>query len=97
MAMLNNRKKLERGTKIVVENKVDRKEVTQKTYATNIRVDNHTRNKISTLITLGYESSQKELTDRLVSFFIESLSDDEKSKYKNLLSIYEERDYLKGK
>lgn len=95
MAMLNNKHKLDRGAKINVENKVERKEVSRKTYATNVRVDNHIRNKMSALITLGYESSQKDLTDRLVNFFVESLSTDAQKKYKDLCNIYEDRDMSK--
>lgn len=39
----------------------------------NIRVDNHIRNRIATLITMGHSDTQKEMVEILVNLFIEGL------------------------
>lgn len=102
----NKKKSLQRGARIEVKDKVDRsllsKEETGKveesfrlTIPTNIRVDNHIRNSISALITLGHADSQREMAEILVNQYIETLDEEEYKRYTGLVDIYLEKDIQK--
>ena len=102
----NKKKSLQRGARIEVKDKVDRsllsKEETGKveesfrlTIPTNIRVDNHIRNSISALITLGHADSQREMAEILVNQYIETLDDEEYKRYIGLVDIYLDKDIQK--
>lgn len=58
----------------------------------NIRVDNHIRNNISALITMGHADSQKEMVNMLVNMYLEALDSSEYKRYEDLVKIYEDRD-----
>lgn len=61
----------------------------------NIRVDNHIRNKITALITMGYSDSQKEMVETLVNLYIENLVNSELKRFEDLVQIYEDKDVKK--
>lgn len=107
MGMLNHnvgptKNKLERGTKINVQNQVNRAEVlgaeaTSKTVTIpiNIRVDNHIRNQISALLNLGLGKSQKDFVKNAVNKSIEELSESDRIRFNKMFEILEEKDQLK--
>lgn len=61
----------------------------------NIRVDNHIRNRIAALITMGHSDTQKEMVETLVNLFIEGLEKSEFKRFEDLVDIYEQKDYMK--
>lgn len=67
------------------------------TTAVNIRVDNHIRNDISTLIQLGFAKSNKELVSKLVQNKVNLLSPEKKRRFVQLKQILEEKDVLNYK
>ncbi|MBC1248132.1 DUF5388 domain-containing protein [Listeria booriae] len=97
---------LTRGPKIEVTGTVDRKDiepkkntttsenkvVTSVTEPANLRADNHLRNKVASLITLGYGNSQKEVIAHLLSLIEDGMDKDELKRYQDLMEIYEEKD-----
>ena len=102
---------LTRGRKINVNNKVNRTDIDKGSKATtpkdnitissvitepvNIRVDNHIRNKIAALITMGHSDSQKEMVEMLVNIYTEGLENSELKRYEDLVQIYENKDLIK--
>lgn len=58
----------------------------------NIRVDNHIRNSISSLITMGFAESQKEMVEIMVDMYVETLEESEYKRYADLVQIYEDKD-----
>lgn len=107
MGMLNHnvgqtKNKLERGTKINVQNQVNRAEVLGAEAASktvtipiNIRVDNHIRNQISALLNLGLGKSQKDFVKNAVNQSIEELSESDRVRFNKMFEILEEKDQLK--
>lgn len=107
MGMLNHnvgqtQNKLERGTKINVQNQVNRAEVLGAdaapktvTIPINIRVDNHIRNQISALLNLGLGKSQKDFVKNAVNKSIEELSESDRVRFNKMFEILEEKDQLK--
>ncbi|MFT8459982.1 MAG: DUF5388 domain-containing protein [Liquorilactobacillus ghanensis] len=95
----NNKKKLERGAKIIVNNQVNREKVVSDdetvTFPVNIRVDNHIRNQISALNNLGIGDSQKNLVQSLVEKAIDELPESDRIRYNKMFNILEQKDYLK--
>lgn len=61
----------------------------------NIRVDNHIRNRIAALITMGHSDTQKEMVETLVNLFIEGLEKSDLKRFEDLVDIYEQKDYMK--
>ncbi|MBC2137505.1 DUF5388 domain-containing protein [Listeria innocua] len=96
---------LTRGPKIEVSSTVKRSDIqpssedpqikSRITEAVNIRVDNHIRNKIAALITLGHGDSQKDVADNIVNYYLETLDSDELKRFEDLIEIYEEKDYAR--
>lgn len=60
-----------------------------------MRVDNHIRNKLSALITLGHYDSQKEIVEALVNNYIDGLEKSEFKRFEDLVQIYESKDVKK--
>lgn len=58
----------------------------------NIRVDNHIRNKIAALITMGHSDSQKEMVDTFVNLYVENLNNSDAKRFEDLVQIYEDKD-----
>lgn len=68
------------------------------TYVTepvNIRVDNHIRNYIAALITMGYSDTQKDMVELVLNLYIENLSNGELKRFEDLVQIYEDKDVKK--
>lgn len=61
----------------------------------NIRVDNHIRNQIVALITLGYGDTQKDMVNTLVNLYIEGLDKNDIKRFAELVDIYEQKDLMK--
>lgn len=58
----------------------------------NIRVDNHIRNKIAALITMGHSDSQKEMVETFVNLYVENLNESDVKRFEDLVQIYEDKD-----
>ncbi|MCI3027529.1 DUF5388 domain-containing protein [Desemzia sp. C1] len=58
----------------------------------NIRVDNHIRNKIAALITMGHSDSQKEMVETFVNLYVDNLNDSDTKRFMDLVQIYEDKD-----
>ena len=58
----------------------------------NIRVDNHIRNQIAALITMGHSDNQKEMVETFVNLYIENLTNGELKRFEDLVQIYEDKD-----
>ena len=68
------------------------------TYVTepvNIRVDNHIRNYIAALITMGHSDTQKDMVELVLNLYIENLSNGELKRFEDLVQIYEDKDVKK--
>ena len=61
----------------------------------NIRVDNHIRNYIAALITMGHSDTQKDMVELVLNLYIENLSNDELKRFEDLVQIYEDKDVKK--
>ena len=58
----------------------------------NIRVDNHIRNYIAALITMGHSDTQKDMVELVLNLYIENLSNGELKRFQDLVQIYEDKD-----
>lgn len=110
--MLNNPKKdnkIRRGAKIEVENKVNINDVTvpedylktsnivRVTLPINIRVDNHIRNSIASLINLGKFDSSKEFVQYALDKYIEKeLSPEDLKRFEYIRDTLEIKDFEKA-
>ena len=68
------------------------------TYVTelvNIRVDNHIRNYIAALITMGHSDTQKDMVELVLNLYIENLTNGELKRFEDLVQIYEDKDVKK--
>ena len=61
----------------------------------NIRVDNHIRNYIAALITMGHSDTQKDMVELVLNLYIENLSNGELKGCQVLVQIYEDKDVKK--
>ena len=61
----------------------------------NIRVDNHIRNQIAALITMGHSDNQKEMVETFVNLYVENLTNSELKRFEDLVQIYEHKDFKK--
>ena len=61
----------------------------------NIRVDNHIRNYIAALITMGHSDTQKDMVELVLNLYIENLSNGELKRFQDLVQIYEDKDVMK--
>ena len=61
----------------------------------NIRVDNHIRNYIAALITMGHSDTQKDMVELVLNLYIENLSNGELKRFQDLVQIYEDKDVKK--
>ncbi|MBD8045440.1 DUF5388 domain-containing protein [Clostridium faecium] len=104
MALTTHRKKkdLTHTTEVRVAQQVDRDDIVQDyervTFPTNVRVDNHLRNKITALINLGIAPNTKAVIEYLVKREEEKLGNNgELLRYQRMLSVLEERDSVSRK
>lgn len=61
----------------------------------NIRVDNHIRNYIAALITMGHSDTQKDMVELVLNLYIENLTNGELKRFEDLVQIYEDKDVMK--
>ena len=95
----SNRKKktLDRGAPIKPEHTVSLDDVEtiesrrESQYA-NVRIDNHIRNKLEGLVSLGLAKSQKEAVNNAVEYYISSLSTEDRRAFKTVIETLEGRD-----
>lgn len=79
-------------------NPIDEKKIDRVTFYANVRINNHIKNKLEALTNIGLAKSQKDGLDRAVDYYIDSLPDETKRKYKLQVDTLEERDVtLKSK
>lgn len=79
-------------------NQVDEKKIDRVTFYANVRINNHIKNKLEALTNIGLAKSQKDGLDRAVDYYIDSLPEETKRKYKLQVDTLEERDVtLKSK
>ncbi len=74
------------------QNKVD-----SVTFYANVRINNHIKNKLEALSTIGLASSQKDALENALDYYVQSLPDVHKRKFKIQLETLEERDVLQKK
>ena len=55
-------------------------------------MDNHIRNKIAALITMGDSDSQKEMVETFVNLYVEDLNESDAKRFEDLVQIYEDKD-----
>ena len=55
-------------------------------------MDNHIRNKIAALITMGHSDSQKEMVETFVNLYVEDLNESDAKRFEDLVQIYEDKD-----
>lgn len=95
-----NVKKLDRGHEIKpkeqfkLNNMKESNVIDSVTFYANVRINNHIKNKLEALSTVGLAKSQKEAMDMAIDFYIESLPDEHKRKLKTQIATLEERDVL---
>lgn len=62
------------------------------TFNTNIKISNHTRNRLQALANLGYASSQKDAIDLIFSAYLDTLLDSEKKELELQIDVLERKD-----
>lgn len=68
------------------------------TFNTNLKISNHSRNKLQTIATLGYAENQRLSLDIALRSFYEGLTSEEQKQFDLQLGILEKRDIkLKSK
>lgn len=73
-------------------------ETTSVTFDTNLKISNHSRNKLQTIANLGYADNQKNALDTALAAFFENLSPTEQKAFKLQTETLESRDVrLKNK
>jgi hypothetical protein len=60
-----------------------------------IKVDNHIRNALTTMVNLGKYESQKDAVDKMCQQEIEKLSDDERKRFNLIYDTLEMKDYIR--
>lgn len=77
----------------IKQKKASQPEITRVvTEPVNVRVDNHIRNSISSLITMGFAESQKEMVELMVDMYVDTLEESDYKRYQDLVQIYEDKD-----
>ncbi|MGM0260497.1 DUF5388 domain-containing protein [Enterococcus sp. AZ102] len=67
-------------------------EIEKVTFNTNIKISNHTRNRLQALANLGYASSQKDAIDLIFSAYLDTLLDSEKKELELQIDVLERKD-----
>lgn len=65
---------------------------TRVTFDTNLKISNHSRNKLQVIANLGYADSQKSALDLALQAFVEDLTANEKKAFDIQLETLETRD-----
>lgn len=64
------------------------------TFYANVRINNHIKNKLEALSTVGFAKSQKEALSDALDYYIDSLPTESKRKLKIQIATLEERDVI---
>ncbi|MBS0953558.1 DUF5388 domain-containing protein [Lactiplantibacillus plantarum] len=76
----------------------DNKTVSSVTFDTNLKISNHTRNKLQAMAMIGYAENQRLSVDTAIQSFYEQLSTNEQREFDLQVSTLESRDIkLKSK
>lgn len=67
-------------------------QVTSVTFDTNLKISNHSRNKLQAMSNLGYADNQRLSLDVSLESFYESLTNEEQKEFELQLKILEKRD-----
>lgn len=67
-------------------------EVNRVSFNTNLKISNHSRNKLQSMVNLGHADSQKDAIDILFECFVEDLTESEKKEIELQIDILEKRD-----
>lgn len=62
------------------------------TFATNLKIDNHIRDELQTMVALGFAPSQKEAVKIAISSYKETLTSDQLEAFENQNNTFEKRD-----
>ncbi|MBS0948684.1 DUF5388 domain-containing protein [Levilactobacillus brevis] len=68
------------------------KTVDSVTFDTNLKINNHIRNKLQAMAVLGYSDNQKAAIEVALSVYIESLTSDERKELEFQIDSLEKRD-----
>ena len=93
----SNARKIDRGRDIVPDHEFSLKEdkkVASVTFGTTVRIDNHIKNKLEALATIGLSASQRESLETALAYYLDSLPAEQKRKFQVQLATLEERDVL---
>lgn len=69
-----------------------KKQLKEVTFNTNLKITNHARNMLQSLVTLGYTSTQKDAIELLYQAFTDQLDDDSKKELDMQYRTLEKRD-----
>lgn len=97
-------KKIDRGHDIKPENTFtlddnknkanSEKKVDRVTFYANLRINNHLRNKLEAISTIGISKSNKESLEIALDYYIDSLPDEQKKKFELIVDTLEQKDVL---
>lgn len=95
----SNRKKkktIKRGHDIKPENTFSLNDDNEKTvtFYANLRINNHLRNKLEAISTIGISKSNKQSLEIALDYYINSLSEEQKEKLNLIVNMLEEKDVL---
>lgn len=99
----NKSKKINRGHDIKpketfdinsIGTKTDQSKTDRVTFYANVRINNHIKNKLEALSTIGIAKSQKEALESALDYYIESLPEEYKRKLKIQVATLEDRDVI---
>lgn len=75
-----------------LDEKIKPVEIEKVTFNTNIKISNHTRNKLQALANLGYAGSQKDAIDLIFSAYLDTLLESEKKELELQIDVLERKD-----
>lgn len=104
-----SKKRINRGPKIEVKNKVSLEEVSNNkidennkdkiprvTLAASLRINNHIKNELQALVSMGYFENFKEFLENALNDYINNIPEDEQKQLEYIVNKLELRDYEKS-
>lgn len=77
-----------------LENNLEKKKVDRVTFYANLRINNHLRNKLEAISTIGISKTNKQSLEIALDYYIDSLPDEQKKKLELIINTLEEKDVL---
>lgn len=71
---------------------IKQNEVTSVTFDTNLKISNHTRNKLQAMASIGYADTQRDAVDITLQTWIEQLTTSEQREFDLQVKTLEQRD-----